>query len=233
MKVVEKKYLGDITARVGSNASNIKERTNKGHGSVIKIVTTLNERHYGKHQFKAAMLMRGGMLVGGMLTNSECWINITKKDVEKLEVPDIILQKKILSAKGNPSKCFMQLELGIIPIKFVLKLRRLNFLHYILNEDTDSMISQVYHTMKEDSKKGDYIGLINKDKLELGINLTDSEIKDLPRSSWKRYIKETVTSASLLYLVEENSSKNKTKHIVFNELKLNEYLKKMRKFLLQ
>ena len=86
MKVVEKKYLGDITARVGSNASNIKERTNKGHGSVIKIVTTLNERHYGKHQLKAAMLMRGGMLVGGILTNSECWINITRKDDKKLEI---------------------------------------------------------------------------------------------------------------------------------------------------
>ena len=123
----------------------------------------------------------------------------------------------------------MQLELGIIPIKFLLKLKRLNFLYYILNEDTDSMISQVYHTMKEDSKKGDYISLINKDKLDLGINLTDSEIKDLPKSSWKRYIKETVTSASLLYLVEENGSKNKTKHIVFNELTLNEYLKKNEK----
>ena len=54
-----------------------------------KIVTTLNEHH-----FKAAMLMRGGMLVGGTLNNSECWINMTKKDVEKLEVRDIILQKK-------------------------------------------------------------------------------------------------------------------------------------------
>ena len=105
-EVVEKKYLGDIVARDGSNTSNIKERTNKGHGSVNKIVTTLNKSHYGKYQFKAAMLMRGGMLVGGMLTNSECWINITKKDVEKLEVPVIILQKKILSAKGKPKQMF-------------------------------------------------------------------------------------------------------------------------------
>ena len=54
------------------------------------LVTTLNEHHYGKHQFKAAMLMRGGMLVGGILTNSECWINITQKDVQKLEISDNI-----------------------------------------------------------------------------------------------------------------------------------------------
>ena len=121
---------------------------------------------------------------------------------------EILHYRRKYSAKGNPSKCFMQLELGIKPLKFVLKLQRLNFLNYILNEDIDEMISQFYHTMKEDSKKGDHIGLISRDKLYLGNHLTDSEVKDLPRSTWKRYIKETVTNASLLNLIEDNSSKN-------------------------
>ena len=127
---------------------------------------------------------------------------------------EILYYRRKYSAKGNPSKCFMQLELGIKLIKFVLKLQRLNFLNYILNEDIDEMISQFYHTMKEDSKKGDYIGLINRDKLYLGNHLTDSEVKDLPRSTWKRYIMETVTNDSLLNIIEDNSSKNKTKYIV-------------------
>ena len=54
----------------------------------------LKERFYGKHNFKAAMLMRQGVLVGGMLTNSECWINVTKKDIEDLEKPDIFYYEK-------------------------------------------------------------------------------------------------------------------------------------------
>ena len=41
--------MGDIIARVGSNESNIKEITNKGQGSVNKIVATLNERHFEEH----------------------------------------------------------------------------------------------------------------------------------------------------------------------------------------
>ena len=61
------------------NNSNIKNRTDKAHGNINKIVTSLKERPYGKHHFKAAILMRQGMLVGSMLTNSESWINITKK----------------------------------------------------------------------------------------------------------------------------------------------------------
>ena len=90
-EVNESKYLGDVIQSNGHNKTNIKNRTDKAHGNVNRIITSLKERYYGKHNFKAAMLMRQGMLVGGMLTNSECWINLTKKNIENLEKPDIVL----------------------------------------------------------------------------------------------------------------------------------------------
>ena len=46
--------------------------------------------------------------------------NITKKDLDDLEKPDTILQRKVLSSTGNPSKVFMMLELGLIPGSFFL-----------------------------------------------------------------------------------------------------------------
>ena len=119
-EVEEKKYLGDIISKNGNNKSNIKDRTNRAMGTVNKIIETISERPYGKHLFKALKLMREAMVVSGLLTNSETWINITLKDLEDLEKPDIILQRKILSSSGNPSKCFMQLELGLIPLKFIM-----------------------------------------------------------------------------------------------------------------
>ena len=201
--------MGDIVARDGSNTSNIKDRTNKGHGSVNKIVTTLNERSYGKHYFKAAMLMRGAVLVGGMLTNAESWINITKKDYENLEKPDVLLQRKVVSVSGNPSKCFVQLELGIVPIEFLIKQKRLNFLHYILNEDISSITHQVYVALKEDYRKGDFVYLTNCDRKDLEIDLSDAEIGDMSKNMWKKYIKETVKSAALKCLVNEINTKEK------------------------
>ena len=69
--------------------------------------------------------MRDGILLGGLLTNAESWVNLTPKNVEELEKPDLILQRKVLSTTGNPSKVFMMLELGIIPIRFVLMKKRL------------------------------------------------------------------------------------------------------------
>ena len=58
--------------------------------------------------------MSGAILVGGLLTNTEAWVNVTKKDFEDLEYPVIILLRKVLSANGNLKKLFTQLKLRII-----------------------------------------------------------------------------------------------------------------------
>lgn len=67
----------------------------------------------------------------------------------------------------------MQLELGIIPVMFVIKQKRLNFLHYILTESTESLVKQVYLELKADNRKGDLVSLLNSDKEDLEINLSD------------------------------------------------------------
>ena len=67
------------------------------------------------------------MLLGSMLNNAESWININKTDLNNLEKPDTIFQKLILSAKGSPSKVFMYLELGILPVKYVIMEKGLSF----------------------------------------------------------------------------------------------------------
>ena len=85
------KYLGNIIAEDGTKKLNIKERTNKASWNVNKIVTTLNEKPYGKHLFKAAKLMRRSVLLEGLLTNIEAWINLRKKNLQDLEKQDTIL----------------------------------------------------------------------------------------------------------------------------------------------
>ena len=76
-EVTEKKYLGDIISNDGKNDKNIKDRTNTALGNINKIVSTLTERPYGKYFFRAYRIMREGILLGGLLTNAESWINLT------------------------------------------------------------------------------------------------------------------------------------------------------------
>ena len=86
------------------------------------------------------------------------------------------------------------------------------------------MIRQVFDALREDSRKGDFISLTNKDKTDLKIDKTDEEIAEMTKVTWKKYVKEMVKSAALESLVQENNTKEKTRDIQFETLKMSEYL---------
>ena len=78
--VREKQYSEYIISQGITNTKNIQSKTNRAIGIVIKISSTLHERPYGRHIFKAALLMRESLVLGSMLSNCESWINISKAD---------------------------------------------------------------------------------------------------------------------------------------------------------
>ena len=83
--VYEKKYFGEIFSADTKNNKNIKDKTDRAVGIVNKISTSLVERPFGRHHFKAAQIVRESMLLGSLLNNSETWINVKKQDLEQLE----------------------------------------------------------------------------------------------------------------------------------------------------
>ena len=106
-------------------------------GSVEKIISSISERAYGRHTYRAAILIRQGVMLGGMLTNAETWINITEADITRhrflnCAMPDSQLQRRLISVSGNPSKVLMCLELGFVLVKFVIMAKRKNIFPFIL-----------------------------------------------------------------------------------------------------
>ena len=75
---------------------NMQDKVTKDVRSVEKIISTIIERPYGHLKQKAALLMRQGLMLGGMLTNSETWINITEANIANLTMPDTQLQQRLL-----------------------------------------------------------------------------------------------------------------------------------------
>ena len=207
--VEEKKYLGEILTKNMKNEKNIQEKYNKAFGNIRKIKDTLNKRPFEIHTSKAAMLLRGGILIGSLLSNIEAMVNVTKADLDKLEKPDIVLQENLLPSTGNASKCFRYLELGITPVKYVIMEKRLQFLKYILEESIGSMVSQVYHEQKKESRKGDFFNMVSKDLMEVNITMTDVEIRQISKGQWKRLCKERTKIKAFSYLIKENSQKEK------------------------
>ena len=62
-----------------------------------------------------------------MLTNVESWFGLTDKEVETLEKLDEQLMRRIMSAHSKTSIPALYLELGCVPIRFIIMQRRIGF----------------------------------------------------------------------------------------------------------
>ena len=86
------------------------------------------------------MVFRNTLLISSLLTNAESWYNITSGEIEELERVDESLLRRVLECPAATPKEMLYLELGVSPIRSIITSRRLNFLQYILKENSDSMI---------------------------------------------------------------------------------------------
>ena len=60
---------------------------------------------FGEHFFSIAMLLRESMFLNGILTNIECWYNLTKTELKELEnVDKLLLRKLLLVPVSTPSE---------------------------------------------------------------------------------------------------------------------------------
>ena len=84
--------------------------------------------------------VKESLLVSSLLFNSEAWYNLNLKELELLESVDLMYLRKVLNAPHGTPKEMLYLELGCLPFREKIRMRGLNFLHYIFNEDDNSLI---------------------------------------------------------------------------------------------
>ena len=126
------KYLGDLLSSDCSNQANISAKFDKGMGLIAQIMSILSSVSVGVHYFEIAVLLREATIVHGVLTNVEALYGLKKENIEMLEKVDRILLQKILDSHSKCATEAYYLELGILPLNFIIMGWRLMFLHYIL-----------------------------------------------------------------------------------------------------
>ena len=68
------------------------------------------------------------------------------------------------------------------------------YLWHILSRDKTELIREVYETQKISSNAGDWIRLVEADKSELNITMSDEEIQGVSKDMFKTVVKEKVTN---------------------------------------
>ena len=88
------------------------------------------------------------------------------------------INRNILKAPSKTSKEMLFLELWFIPLRLIIRNKRINFVHYILNQPSDSILNKVCVDQVKSPNRNDWIKLIEQDIEVLGIEPSYDEIKN-------------------------------------------------------
>jgi hypothetical protein len=216
------KYLGDQISVDGKNDLNIAARRNRGAGLKNKIYALLVEMMAGDEHFLMATLLRNSCLVSSMIFNCEAWYGLTLKQVKILEREDENLMRKVLGCPSKTPIHLMYLELGWLPIRFIIQSRRLNFLKYVLDTKETSLVKQVFNEQISKPQKSDWVNIVAKDMRKLKITLTHEEITLMSKNMFKQIVKQKCGENGLEYL--KHCIKSKGKEINYEKLEMRNYL---------
>ena len=191
----------------------------------------LNELILGNHYFETAILFRETVFLSALLLNSETWFDVKETDLQELENLDKMLLRRILQAPITSPIPSLYLELGIVPIRFKIQVKRLLFLHDILNSNQEETMAKVFWAQFYEPIEGDWPSTIKNDlkMFELSnYSLNEfKEFKGLKKRKLKNILKAKSKKLGYTFLMQEKEEncKSKMKNLSYSELKMQSYLK--------
>ena len=200
--------MGNIIESTGSNNETIAERVNKSHGIVRDIGQIMEGCFFGDHSVEALKLMRNSKLVSVLTYNLEVIHNIDNTDIQRLDKVDLILLRNTMMISSKSARCLILLELGLIPIKYLIMQKRINFLHHLLNSE-GSLAKLVLAEQRKRPLKGDFVKLVKKDMSECDMTLTFEDIETIPKTKFKELLKEAIKKATFKNLLNEKDKISK------------------------
>ena len=84
--------------------------------------------------------------------------------------------RKNLSAHSKTPKELLYLELGALPVRFILMSRRINFLWYLINDKEESLLKRFFKAQCDQPIRGDWVSTVKQDLAELEMNMSFEEM---------------------------------------------------------
>ena len=175
----------------------------------------IKELPIGQLRTQIGLILRDAWFVNGTLYNSEAWHGMNTNTMKPLESVDQHLLRQLLGAHAKTPLEFLYLETGCIPLKYILKSRRLIYLKEIVSRSDEELLLRVYQSQKKAPQPGDWCELAKTDMEVLRIIMTEEDIAKMSTGSYKRYIKSKVRYAAFEELMSMLDNHKKVKHIKY------------------
>ena len=184
----------------------------------------LKEISLGHYYFEIASLLRETLFMNAFLWNMETWYNIRKSDYEEIEKIDRILIKRILGVPSSTPSALLYLELGLVPLKYIIQARRLTFLRYILSRKEDDLLLKFFMAQMREPSKNDWCQTVKDDLQEFQIELNFDQIKSLSKLKWKKIVQKAMRTKAFDDLIEKQTNYLKGEDLSYGKLEIRTYL---------
>ena len=168
------------------------------------------------------------MFINGIMTNTESWNYLTKKQIKTFEESDSRLFSTLFCSPRSTNRVMYYLETAKIPLRHVLAKRRFLYLWHILSRPDIELIKRVYTIQTIKPVKNDYALMIREEKQKYNIELSDSEIQSMSRGQFKNYVNKQVDTFAFNSLITTARNQSKCQHMLktINEsnMKIQKYL---------
>ena len=188
--------MGDYLTQFANPKATMQDRKEKGHGILSNMKALLDDIPLGSKRFEIGLTLRDSWFINGTLYNSEVWCSYSKNDLKLLEVLDRKIIRLILNSHSKSPSEILYLETACLPLKDVITVRRMLYLHTILERQDNEIIKKVYMAQKKQPCPGDWVKLIEADKRDLDITLEDSEIALMSSEDFTNLVKAKVRQNS-------------------------------------
>ena len=217
-------YLGENLSWNGSNNENIISRVSKATGAIAEIQSILDSVSLGIHFFKIALLLRESLFLSTLLSSCETWYGLTAANIETLEKLDRTLLTSIFGLQKTVPSIGMYLEGGCLTIGTILKLRRVNFLHYLVNLEQNTMLYKFFNVQWKYPIRNDWTAQVKKDLNDFQLPHNLDFFRGKSKEAFKLLSKSKAQNFELDRLLTLKENKSKLKSLSYNELKMQDYL---------
>ena len=222
--VSDEKYVGDVISSTGSNDANISRRIGVGMAAISQIFGVMHEISLGQNFIEIGLAMREAVLLSKMLLSSESWHKVFQYQVEKLEEVDRAFFRKLLNSHSKTGVEFFYSETASLSIKLKISMRRLLYWWNIIHVDKSEMIYRVYRAQKLSPVCGDWVTLLERDKAQFGVSLSDEDIQKISQFKFKNFIKKKAQELMVENLKKMQSKNSKSKQLEVEDFSISQYL---------
>jgi len=176
----------------------------------------------GFQLYSVAKMLHQAIFLNGTLVNMETWPFFTENRLVMFERVEQGLFRRILKAHSKTPVESLYLELGVLPFRFNLMMRRISYFHEIMMRDDDELTKKVVLSQMERRTKGDFYQQVEVD-MEV-LNISEGEVLTVSKGTLKDLLKKKASISAFQYLIDMAKTHSKVNERAYSNLNGMDYM---------